>query len=92
MLDETQVRTALKDVAALVQADGGDIEFVRMDPASGAVELRLDVTSSNCVECILPKALLEDIAGDIMRRSVPSIASVTVDDPREHPDFVPGDH
>ncbi len=92
MPEESEVRTALVDVAALVQADGGDLEFVSLDPASGVVALRLDVTSSNCVECILPKALLEDIAGEMLRRSVPSVAGVTVDDPREHPDFVAPSH
>jgi Fe-S cluster biogenesis protein NfuA len=92
MLQETEVRTALEEITVLVRADGGDIELVGFDDVAGTVALRLHVQSANCPECILPRPLLEDIAGGILRRSVPSITRVTVDDPREHPDYVAPGH
>jgi Fe-S cluster biogenesis protein NfuA len=92
LLEEAEVRAALQEVSALVQADGGDMELVGIDPSGGIVSLRLNLESANCAECILPKALLEDIAGGILRRCVPSVSSVIVDDPREHPDYVAESH
>jgi len=92
VLQETQVRTVLAEVSGLVQADGGDIEFVSLDPEGGAVALRLVVEGASCAECILPRPMLEDIATSIMRRSVPEITGVSIDDPREHPDYVADAH
>jgi Fe-S cluster biogenesis protein NfuA len=92
MLEQTQVQTALAEVSGLVQADGGDIELVSVDPGAGAVALRLVVEGASCQECILPRPMLEDIAKNIMQRSVPEIVSVSIDDPREHPDYVPNAH
>jgi hypothetical protein len=40
----------------------------------------------------MPRAILEDIAGDVLRKSVPEVSRVTIDDPREHPDYVGDDH
>jgi Fe-S cluster biogenesis protein NfuA len=92
MLQETELRAALEEVTVLVRADGGDLDLVGFDDAAGAVTLRLHVESASCAECILPRPLLEDIAGGILRRSVPAITQVTIDDPREHPDFVAPSH
>jgi Fe-S cluster biogenesis protein NfuA len=92
VLQETQVRTALVEVSGLVQADGGDIQLVSLDPEQGAVALRLVVEGASCRECILPRPMLEDIATGIMRRSVPEITTVSIDDPREHPDYVDDSH
>ena len=92
MLQETQVREALEGVRSLVQADGGDIQLVSLDPATSTVNLRLVVEGASCQECILPRPMLEDIAAGIIRRSLPELRTLSIDDPREHPDFVPDSH
>lgn len=92
VLQETQVRTALTGVSGLVQADGGDIVFVSLDPDKGEVALRLVVTGATCEECILPRPMLEDIATGILQRTVPEVTVVTIEDPREDPDHVDGSH
>jgi Fe-S cluster biogenesis protein NfuA len=88
MLDETEVRSALDEVAALVHADGGDIEFVSLDAGTGSVVLRLQLESANCAECVLPREILEGIATGMLQRSVPEITGISIDDPREHPGYV----
>jgi Fe-S cluster biogenesis protein NfuA len=92
VLQEDQVRTALVNVSSLVQADGGDIELVSFDPDQGSVALRLVVDGATCQECILPRPLLEDISKGILQRSVPEITAVSIEDPREDPNFVPETH
>jgi len=40
----------------------------------------------------MPRFILEDIVGDMVRKVVPDVAQVAIDDPREHPDYVSPDH
>jgi Fe-S cluster biogenesis protein NfuA len=87
-LDQTAVTAALNAVRTLVQADGGDMELVNVDEG-GTVMLRLVLDGVECHECVMPRPLLEDIAGDVMRRTVPDLVRVAIDDPREHSDYVP---
>jgi Fe-S cluster biogenesis protein NfuA len=87
MIDESEVRSALVEVAALVQADGGDLELVSVHAVSGAVGLRLLLESANCTECVLPRAMLEGVATGILQRSVPGITGLSIDDPRDAPGF-----
>lgn len=90
MLDEATITPALDEVRALVQADGGEMELVGLD--DGQVSLRLILEGASCEECVMPRDFLEQIALDVMRKSVPAVSGVSIDDPREHPDYVPSDH
>ena len=92
VLDEAAILPALDEVRSLVQADGGDMELVGVDSAEGAVSLRLVLEGASCEECVMPRDFLEQIALDVLRRSVPAVAIVSIDDPREHPGYVPGAH
>ena len=47
-----------------------------------ALKLQLIVENSDCPECILPAEMLEPIALDIMSADLPSLASVSIIDPR----------
>jgi hypothetical protein len=40
----------------------------------------------------MPREILEQIALDMLHRKVPAVTSVSIDDPREHPDYVPQSH
>jgi hypothetical protein len=90
MIDTATLTPALDEVRALVQLDGGDMLLTGTD--GGTVQLRLVVEGASCVECVMPREILEQIALDILSRSVPAVAAVTIDDPREHPDFVMPEH
>ncbi|HEX4219526.1 MAG TPA: NifU family protein [Acidimicrobiales bacterium] len=87
MVEESEVRSALVDVAALVQADGGDLELVSVDTATGMVALRLLLESANCAECVLPRAMLEGVATGMFQRSLPEVTGISIDDPRDDPGY-----
>jgi hypothetical protein len=81
---------AIDEVRELVKADGGDMLLTSVD--GGTANLQLVVENSNCVECIMPRDILEQIALDILERGGAGIDAVAIDDPREHPDFVMPEH
>ena len=84
------VIAALDEVRGLVAADGGDVELEGVDGAT--VRLRLVLETAHCVECVMPRPFLEQVSlGVFQRNGVPADA-VTIDDPRDHPDFVMPDH
>jgi hypothetical protein len=90
MTDLDQLTPALDEVRGLVQADGGDMLLTSVDGAT--VNLQLVVEGSECVECIMPRDILELITLDILRRGAVGVEVVHIEDPREHPDFVVPDH
>ena len=85
-MTDSAVETALEKVRELLRPDGGDI--ILADGAadsseqSNALKLQLIVENSDCPECILPVDMLEPIALDIMSADLPSLASVSIIDPR----------
>lgn len=90
VLDEATIVPALDEVRALVQADGGDMQLVGL--AADTVQLRLVLEGASCEECVMPRDFLEQIALDVLKRAVPAVGAVSIDVPREHPDYVPKDH
>ena len=90
MIDEATITPALDEARALVQADGGDMELVAIDDTT--VSLRLVLEGASCEECVMPREFLEQIVLDMVKQKAPAVAAVTIDDPREHPDYVPSEH
>ncbi len=89
MIDPDVLTPALDEIRLLVQADGGDMLLTSV--VDDTVNLQLVVEGAHCVECVMPREFLEQIALGMLRKQAPSVAAVTVDDPREHPDFVSPD-
>jgi hypothetical protein len=85
-MDDSAVNAALDEVRGLVSPDGGDVALDGVDGAT--VRLRLVLESAHCIECVMPRQFLEQVALDVFRRNGADAESVTIDDPREHPDFV----
>lgn len=77
---DDSVAGAVQHVRSLVQADGGDLEVVRCD--GGIVEVLLVLENAGCAECVMPRAFLEQVLLDHIRRTGVSI-DVVVRDPRE---------
>lgn len=90
MIDEATITPALDEARALVQADGGDMELVAIDDTT--VSLRLVLEGASCEECVMPREFLEQIVLDMVKQKAPAVAAVTIEDPREHPDYVPSEH
>jgi Fe-S cluster biogenesis protein NfuA len=76
------LEVAVNDVRALVRPDGADFEVVSVDEAAGHVHLKLVLEGADCEECVMPVDILQQIARDVMSRQVPSVRTVTIDDPR----------
>jgi Fe-S cluster biogenesis protein NfuA len=92
VIDEVAIRPALDEARSLVQADGGDMQLVSLDETQGRLDLKLVLEGASCEECVLPRDLLEQIVLNMLQRQVPAVTAVHIDDPREHPDYVPGGH
>ena len=90
MIDQATIEPALEEARALVQADGGDMEVVGVDDST--VSIRLILEGASCAECVMPRDFLEQIVLDMLKQKIPAVSAVSIDDPREHPDWVPGDH
>jgi Fe-S cluster biogenesis protein NfuA len=83
VIEQDSVLTALEEIRSLVRPDGADFELVTLDPATGAVNLRLVLDDASCRECVMPRPILEDIATSMVRKTVPDVARLSIDDPRE---------
>jgi hypothetical protein len=89
-MDESTIAPALDELRGLVTVDGGDMTLVGVDGST--IRLQLVVEGAHCVECVMPRPFLEQVALDIFRRNGVDADTVSIDDPREHPDFVMPDH
>jgi len=90
VIDEAAVRDGLGEVQELVRADGGDVLLTSIDGST--VHLELVLEGANCVECVMPRDILEQIALDVVQRKAPDVRTLHIDDPRERPDNVSRDH
>ena len=89
-MDETTITPALDELRGLVQADGADMTVTSVDGST--VNLQLVVETASCVECVMPREILEQVALNIFQRNGVDADPVVIDDPREHPDFVMPEH
>lgn len=65
----------LSPVRDLVALDGGDVELV--SESTAGIELRLLLEDASCADCVMPRAILEDVAGRLLG------VAVHIQDPRE---------
>lgn len=79
MRDATE--RVVEEIRDLVSADGGDILVVA--DADGELRIALVLPDESCRECVLPRAMLEQIAGDLATKHGATGVTVTIDDPRE---------
>lgn len=84
------LQPALDEVRSIISADGGDILLTSVEGST--VNLQLVVQGASCAECILPRELLEQVTLDIFQRGGTGVTAISIDDPRESPDFVASDH
>jgi hypothetical protein len=82
-MSDVGVVDALRGLQELIEADGGAFEYLGYESAEGVISLRLTLDNVTCPECILPPEMLRQIASDFMRRSVPGVTLVKIEDPRE---------
>jgi len=82
MIDPTAATAALAPVRELLAPDGADIELAGI--AGGTARLRLRLENAECADtCVLPRAMLETLALQMMQPLVPGLTGIAIDDPRE---------
>ncbi|MTD15947.1 hypothetical protein GIS00_18590 [Nakamurella sp. YIM 132087] len=77
------VAPVLEELNGIVAADGAVLRLVTA--TTEKVELELDLTSSSCPECVVPKELLLGILTDRLALAAPDVTSVDLHDPRVDP-------
>lgn len=85
-MGDPQLQSALDEVRGLVTPDGGDVELDAVDGTT--VRLRLVLETAHCVECVMPRPFLEQVALGVFQRNGVTADAIAIDDPRERPDFV----
>jgi hypothetical protein len=83
-------QATLDELGAIVEADGA--RLVVRDASPSSVTIELDLSASECPECVLPKDLLVDILSSRLQESDPDMRAVELIDPREADGAVPGSH
>jgi len=82
MIDTSAATAGLAPVREILEPDGADIELVGIDGGTALLRLRLE--NAACADtCVLPRALLETLALQMMQPLVAGLTAVAIDDPRE---------
>jgi hypothetical protein len=71
---------ALGELQQALQADGADMEIEALD--AGVATIRLILGPDACLDCIMPKDVLEKILLASIRKSKPDVTKVDLIDPR----------
>jgi hypothetical protein len=74
-------QATLDELAAIVEPDGA--RLVVRDASTSTVTIELDLSASDCPECVLPKELLVDILASRLQESDPDVRTVELIDPRD---------
>lgn len=77
-----EMTNAVLEAGILLRADGADLHLVEFDAAANRVRVAVDISGSNCPECIIPPDLLAEMLADQINRNLSSPVHVDVDDPR----------
>ncbi|HEV2311235.1 MAG TPA: hypothetical protein VGU73_12000 [Acidimicrobiia bacterium] len=83
MMDTQAVDEAVRELDALVRADGARLALVATDPASARVEVALDLSSVDCLECVLPPEFLQQMLTNALARRVHGDFELVLRDPRQ---------
>lgn len=82
--------SAIEAVNEILQLDGG--RLVVESATASSIALRLDLSASECPECVVPRDLMLDILRGNLATADPDVQHVDVDDPRESTDFEAAPH
>jgi hypothetical protein len=83
-------QSVLDELNDIVRLDGAEFHVV----ASGGslIELSLDLSNSECPECVLPAQLLVDLLTTRLAEADPDITEIRLHDPREGDGPPPSGH
>ena len=82
MTDPVLLET-IEELNDIVAADGAALRV--LSSTSDSVSLDLDLSQSDCPECVVPKSLLMEIVAQRLAEVCPAVREVSLYDPREDP-------
>jgi hypothetical protein len=71
----------IEELNDIVAADGAALRVLSSTPES--VALDLDLSQSECPECVVPWSLLTEIVAQRLAETCPTITTISLYDPRE---------
>ena len=82
--------SALAELNEIVGLDGATLHVVDASPTS--ICLELDLSTSTCPECVVPRALMLDMLAASLAKADPDIVHVELHDPREDASWLSQGH
>jgi hypothetical protein len=89
-VSDARVQELVGELNDIVAADGAALRITDSSPTSLALEL--DLTESDCPECVVPKQFLVEIVAARFAESGDAPPAITLFDPREEPGWEPSGH
>lgn len=83
MIDTHAVHEAVQELDAVVRADGARLALVATDPATARVEVALDLSQVDCLECVMPPQFLEEMLTHALAQRVHGDFELVLRDPRQ---------
>ncbi len=83
-------QSALDELNEIIRLDGGELRL--RSSTDSQIELWLDLSNSDCPDCVLPRDLLLDLLRTRLTEADPDITIVHLDDPRVSGDHPVSDH
>jgi hypothetical protein len=75
------VDSVIAELNEIVRADGAELRVA--ERSATALRLELDLTNSECPECVVPKELMLEILIANLAEADPDIREIALDDPRD---------
>jgi hypothetical protein len=76
---------AVAELNAIVRLDGAELRVA--DGSATSIRLELDLSQSNCPECVVPRDLMLDIITANLAQADPDVREIELHDPREDADY-----
>lgn len=81
MPDDAALLGAIEELNEIVAPDGAVVRV--LSSTADSVRLDLDLSQSDCPECVVPHSLLVQIVEQRLSEVCPTVRSVSLYDPRE---------
>lgn len=89
-MSDPRVLALVEELNDIVAADGAALRITDATPA--ALALELDLTESECPECVVPKQFIVEIVAARFAEHGDPVPDITLFDPREEPGWEAAEH
>ena len=89
-MSDQRVIALVEELNDIVAADGAALRVT--DATDSTLALELDLTESECPECVVPKQFIIDIVAARFAETGEPAPAITLFDPREEPGWEPTEH